>query len=141
MSPVDRYERVEVDDDGPVRRRREVAVDVGEERSDLARRLVNVVWLLVVLIDIFIGLRIILRLIAANPSNAFASFVYNLTDVFLLPFLTIAGTPAAEGMVLDVPAIIGGLVYLLFGWVLTKLLWLILRPARHRSVSEYEEID
>lgn len=141
MPPVDRYEEVEVDNEGPYRYRREAVVDVGGERTEAARRIVNVVWLLVVLVEIFIVLRIVLRLIAANPGNAFASFIYTLTDILLLPFLTIAAAPAAQGMVLDIPAIIGGLVYLLFGWLLTKLLWLLLKPARYRSERHVERMD
>lgn len=139
--PVDRYERVEVDNEGPIRYREEVVADVGQERKESVRRFVNIVWILVVLVEIFIGIRIVLRLIAANPGNAFASFIYNVTDVLLLPFLTIAGSPGAEGFVLDIPAIIGALVYLLFGWLLVRLLWVLFKPSSSRSVRRYEEVD
>lgn len=141
MSPVDRYEEVEIDNEGPYRSRREAVVDVGQERTEGARRFVNIVWLLVVLVEILIGIRIVLRLIAANPANTFAAFIYNITDILLLPFLTIAGSPGAEGIVLDIPAIIGALVYALFGWLLTRLLWVLLKPSRHRAVRRVDEID
>lgn len=141
MEPVDRYEKVEVDNQGPYRYREEVVADVGEERADIVGRVVNLVWLLIVALEILFVLRITLRLIAANPNNAFAAFVYNVTDIFLLPFLTIAATPGAEGMVLDIPAIIGALVYLLFGWLIVKLLWLLFKPSRRRTVRRVEEVD
>jgi len=141
MRPVERYEEVEIDNEGPYRYRREAVVDVGGERTEMARRFVNVVWLLVVIAEIFIWLRVALRLIGANPANAFANFIYVLTDILLLPFLTIAGAPGEQGFVLDIPAIIGALVYLLFGWVATKLLWLLLKPARRRVERRVDEVE
>lgn len=139
MSPVDRIEKVEVDERGPRQHRREVVADIGKERKETLRKVVNIIWLLVITLEILIGLRFLLKLLAANPNNAFAAFIYSLTDVFLLPFLSLTGSPGANGFVLDVPAAIGALVYLAFGWVVVKLIWLLFKPTRARAIATYEE--
>lgn len=141
MPPVDRREEIDVQRTGDYEVRREVVADVGAERSERVNRVAQVIWLLVIIVEIFIALRVILRLMAANPNNAFAAFVYSLTDVLLFPFAGITITPGAGGVVLDIPAIIGMLVYALFGWVLVRLFGLIFTPATRRSVTTYEEID
>lgn len=141
MPPVDRRQDIDVQRVGDYEVRREVVADVGAEKSERVNRFAQLIWLLVIIIEIFIGLRVVLRLMAANPNNGFAAFVYSLTDVFLFPFLGITIMPGSGGVVLDVPAIIGMLVYALFGWVLVRLFALIFTPATRRSVTTYEEVD
>lgn len=141
MSPVDRVEHVEVDAQGRHTYRQEAVADVGAEQTEVVARIAQLVWLLVALVEVFIGIRVVLKLLAANPQNAFASFIYALSDVMLLPFLGITIAPGANGVVLDVPAIIGMLVYALFGWIVVRLIWLLFKPARRRSVRTYEEFD
>lgn len=141
MPPVDRRQDIDVQRVGDYEVRREVVADVGAEKAERVNRFAQFIWLLVIIIEIFIGLRVILRLMAANPNNGFAAFVYSLTDVFLFPFMGLTITPASGGVVLDVPAIIGMLVYALFGWVLVRLFGLIFTPATRRSVTTYEEVD
>lgn len=49
-------------------------------------------WLLLVL-EVALGLRFLLKLIGADPANPFASFLYNLTGIFLFPFKGIVSNP------------------------------------------------
>jgi hypothetical protein len=100
-------------------------------------KLTQLVWLLFGLLEALIGLRIILKLIAANPGNPFAALVYNLSAVFLWPFFGLTGTPAANGMVLEIPSIIAMIVYGFLAWVIAYTVWLLLyRPRESVVVQE-----
>ena len=101
-----------------------------EETRLLLKRIVRVLWLLVIAADIFIGLRVLLKLLAANPSAPFAQMTYGLTDVMIAPFAGLTVTPSAAGVVLDVPAIVAMLVYVLFGWLAAQLIWVVFAPAK-----------
>ena len=100
------------------------------ERQIVLRKTTRFIWWLTGVAEGLIGLRVLLRMMAANPGNAFANFVYRLTDLYLWPFNGLTATPSSDGIVLDIPAIIGMIVYLLLAWVVIELLWLIMGRER-----------
>ena len=107
-----------------------------EQRSFISR-LTQLVWLLFGVLEALIGLRVFLKLIAANPNSPFAALVYNLSSLFVWPFSGLTRTPAAEGMVLDIPSIIAMLVYALVAWAIVRLIWIVLdRPVNPTTVSQ-----
>ncbi len=91
---VHREERVQVDKFGDnVVSRQEVVHDVAHERKGLLLRITQIIWLGTLALEILLGTRALLKLVAANPAVPFARFVYNLSEVFLLPFLGLTVTP------------------------------------------------
>jgi hypothetical protein len=88
-------------------------------------KLTQLVWLLFGLLEALIGIRVVLRLIAANPRNYFALFVYRLSDLFVWPFVGLTRTPVANGAVLEVSSIIAMFVYALVAWALVQLIWIV----------------
>ena len=113
-----------------------MTVAQSEQRSFISR-LTQLVWLLFGVLEALIGLRVILKLIAANPNSPFAALVYNLSSLFVWPFSGLTRTPAAEGMVLDIPSIIAMFVYALVAWAIVRLIWIVLdRPVNPTTVSQ-----
>ena len=107
-----------------------------EERTFIVR-LTQLVWLLFGILEALIGLRVLLKLIAANPNSPFAALVYNASSLFVWPFAGLTRTPAAEGMVLDIPSIIAMFVYALVAWAIVRLIWIVLdRPISPTTVSQ-----
>jgi hypothetical protein len=101
-------------------------------------KLTQLVWLLFGLLEALLALRVVLKLIGANPGNPFAALVYGITQIFLWPFFGLTGTPAAGGMVLEVPTIIAMFVYALAAWAIAKLVWVLLyRPRENVVVHEH----
>jgi hypothetical protein len=98
------------------------STSAGSDRALLLAKSYQIIWLLVGILEGLFGLRFLLKLIAANPGNAFAQLVYGLTDLFLAPFFSLTSTPEAGGMVLEVPTIIAMMVYALAGWTLIHTL-------------------
>ena len=121
---VVQHERVVTDDAGLAHSERTVHDVAGEQQLGLGRA-TQVIWLFFGIVEILIALRVLLKLIGANADNGFASFIYNAAGIFVGPFFTLTGSPAASGMVLEIPSIIAILVYALLGWVIVRVAWVI----------------
>jgi YggT family protein len=122
-----------------VRRGQKVVHDQDAERRIAVRKVASFIWLLFGLLDVLLLFRFALKLIGANPQNAFANFVYDLSDLFLSPFAGLIESPSSDGMVLDLPVLVAVIVYSLVAWVLVRLVWLVLYRPGERIISTYEE--
>jgi len=85
----------------------------------------QLVWLLFGTLETLIALRILLKLIAANPSSPIAALIYAFTDLFLFPFAGLTATPSAGGMVLELSSMFAMLIYALIAWAVERLIWVI----------------
>lgn len=140
MSTVDRKEHIQIDHlRGKGTVRREKVEDVGRERQAIVARAVQILWLAVTALEILLGARLVLKLMAANPNVPFARFIYEASAWFLGPFRGLTITPSANGIVFEIPTIIAMATYVLAGWLIVKLIWLVFKPASQRSVRTYEE--
>ena len=98
----------------------------------------QVVWLIFGIIEILIGLRVVLKLVGANPANGFAHFVYGVAALFLGPFFGITNSPSFGGMVLEVPSLIAMIVYALVAWGIVQALRLIFARGVTKGISTYD---
>ena len=110
--------------------------DPNTEQRVFSFKLTQLVWLAFGLLEGLIALRIVLKMMGANPASPFAVLIYGFTDIFLWPFFGLTRTPAANGMVLEVPSFIAMVVYALAAWVIAKVLWLILYRPRETVVIQ-----
>ena len=134
----DRREEVRVTQEPGYEQRQEVVENTAAARSEGLRKVTQLLWLLAGILEGMIALRIVLKLIAANPASPFASLVYSVTDLFLWPFFGLTATPNFNAIVLEIPSIIAMIVYALITWVAVRLLWLLFDRTPTRSVSYYE---
>jgi len=142
MSVVNQKEKIQVERrQGRPVVRRQVTEDVGRERQALLARIIRIMWLSITALEVLLGARVVLKLAAANPAVPFALFIYRASAWFLIPFRGLTVTPAADGVVFEVPTIIAMAAYALAGWLLMQLIWLIFKPSGHRRVRTYEEVD
>jgi len=108
--------------------------DIGQEQRLFSFKATQWIWLVLGVVEVLIGLRIVLKLIAANPENPFAAFIYNVSSIFLVPFAGLVGTPAAGNMVLELSSIIALLVYALLAWGIERIIWVVLYRPRGSSM-------
>jgi hypothetical protein len=94
---------------------------VSPSGGEMLRR---VVVLIFGIIQVFIGLRIVLLLLNAREGNDLVSFILNVSQVFVAPFVGIFNTDAlkASGSILDIAAIAA-----LVGWTILEaiVLWAV----------------
>ncbi|MDT8305486.1 MAG: hypothetical protein RRC07_06080 [Anaerolineae bacterium] len=133
--PVERYEREETVRDAGMVRHERVVEDEAAEQMAVTSKLISFVWLLTGMLEILLGLRFVLKLMAANPAAPFVDFIYTLSTPFLWPFFGITGTPAANDMVLEIPTAIAMVVYALLAWIIVRVIRLAMVPTESRSVS------
>jgi hypothetical protein len=89
------------------------------------RRVTGLIELGALLINSLIGLRFLLKLMAANPDNAFAQLIYFFTAPFLAVFVGLTRTPTFEGIVIEFYDLIAILVYFVLAWVVVRLIWIL----------------
>ena len=87
-------------------------------------RITQIIWLITGVLESVFAIRVLLKLMAANPAAGFATFIYNMTAVFLTPFFGLTATPSANGSVLEIPSLIAMLVYALLAWGIVRVLWI-----------------
>lgn len=110
-------------------------------------KLTNLIWLLFGILEAALGLRILFKLLAVNPANPFAAFLYNVTDLFLFPFAGLVESPTFDGMVLEVYSFIAMIIYLIIAWVIDRLVFILFyrprgpRTVRQTSVSDHTHVD
>lgn len=119
---TERKEEVRILRDEGYEKRQRVVENRPSTRSVLVSRVSQFIWLVVGVIVILLAMRFALFLLAANPTNGFASFIYSVTDVLVAPFATLLAAPTfTDGAIIDVSALIAMAVYLLGGWLLVWL--------------------
>ena len=105
-----------------------------------ARRATEVIYLLFGIVDGLLLIRVVLKLLAANPLAGFSKFIYGLTDVFLAPFRNLLPTVGGgSGAVLEMSTIIAIIVYALIGWAVVRLIAIAL--VRNVTVSRRSSRD
>jgi len=107
----------------------------GLEQRILTFKATYLIWLFLGLLEALIGLRILLKLMAANPANPFAMLVYNFSYIFVFPFLGLTVTPEASGMVLEISSFIAMLFYAVAGFAFERLVWVIFYRPRQAAVA------
>ncbi len=135
---VEEHEQVKTRYSGGYEHSQRIVEDLGAERRQDVFRLVQLIWLVFGTLEALIGLRVLLKLLAANPSNPFAQAIYAFSHLFLWPFEGLTVSPSLDGMVLEIPAIIAMFVYALVAWGLARFVWILFARWRARQVVVYE---
>jgi hypothetical protein len=96
------------------------------EESFTARR---VVYYILGILEVLLAFRLVFKLLGANPESGFVSFIYSISQVFLVPFTAIFRSAVTQGIetkaVLEPSTIIGMIVYALIAWGIVKLIIII----------------
>ena len=138
VGPVARREDVRVSQQPGAEQRQVVTQDVNAGQHQTLQWVTTLIGFLFTVVEGLIGLRVVLKLIDANSQNAFASFVYKLTALFVAPFAGLVGNPAVGGNVLEITSLVALIVYVLIAAVLIRLVWLLFYHPSARSVTTYE---
>lgn len=108
------------------------------ERQIFTFKATQLVWLLVGILEGLLALRVLLKLIAANPNSPIAALIYTFTGLFLIPFRGLTVTPSAGGIVLEISTLFAMLIYGLLGWAVERLIWLVFYRPRGPVVEVTE---
>jgi uncharacterized membrane protein len=102
-----------------------------EERL-LTFKATQLIWLLLGILEVLFALRILLKLIGANPSSPVAMYIYAFTGIFLAPFAGLIASPQVGNIVLEISTFFAMVIYALIAWAIERVIWLIFyRPRGH----------
>lgn len=107
--------------------------------STPARRAMEVIYLVFGIIDAVLLIRLVLKLLGANPHAGFASFTYGLTDFFLAPFHGLLPTIVSGQSILELSLIFAILIYSLVALALVRLAEITL--SRSVMVSQHSRSE
>lgn len=119
----------------------QVTRDAAAEQRMGTSRVTQIIWIILGIVEILLGLRFVLKLIAANSQAGFAFFIYGITKLFIAPFEFLVGTPTAGDSVLEVTTLIGMGVYALFVWVVVRIIQVAANRPSARTVTRSERTD
>ena len=132
---VDRREETAVTQQPGYAATEQVTRDVAAERRLRSALVTQIIWAILAVLEILLGLRFILKLIAANPDSGFAVFIYGITKPFLAPFTALVGTPTSGGTILEVTTLIAMAVYALFFWIVVRVALIAANRPSARTVT------
>ena len=89
------------------------------------RRAMDLIYLFFGVIDGLLLIRLVLKLLGANPAAGFTQWTYAVTDVLLAPFRNLLPTIGNEHSQLEMSVVVAILVYALISWVLARLMAII----------------
>ena len=102
-----------------------------EEKVEGSKSVEYVIFFILGLIEILLTFRLIFKITGANPVSGFVSFIYALTQIFILPFIGIfrpATTQGVETTAIFEPAtLVAMVVYAVLAWGAVQLLVILSR--------------
>ncbi len=81
----------------------------------------RVVYTALSILEIFLAIRLLLRLFAANPDAIFSELIYTLTFPFITPFLGVFPDTQASGSVLELSTVLAMIMYPIFAWIILRI--------------------
>ena len=94
----------------------------GRFRSPIGVTLERIVYFAFGVIEVFIAVRFVLKLLGANPVAGFVQFVYTVSDFFMIPFNAIFPAQRVSGATFEWSALVAILVYALIAGGLAALI-------------------
>jgi YggT family protein len=119
---VDRREETVVTQQPGYASSEQVTRDVAAERRLGFEQAIRIIYTVLSVLVILLGLRFMLKLIAANPNSGFAVFIYGITKPFVAPFALLVGTPTSGGTIFEATTLIAIAIYALLFWVIVRVL-------------------
>jgi uncharacterized protein YggT (Ycf19 family) len=118
-----------------------VAYDPFEGRRLAAYRLTQLIYWVFALVEGLIVLRLILKVLGANPAAGFAQFIYGITTPLVAPFLGLFANQTYQSSVLELSSVVALIVYALVAWLLGKLVWILAGESRTAVRTRSTQMD
>ena len=82
----------------------------------------QIVWYILGIIEILLAFRFVLKLLGANAVAGFTSFIYGVTYIFAVPFLSVFRITKVSGSIFEWTTLLAMFVYWVLAFGIIKLL-------------------
>jgi uncharacterized membrane protein len=113
----------------------QVTRDVAAERRMGMSQVNQILFTILSILEIMLGLRFVLKFIAANAASGFAAFMYGITKPLIAPFVGLVSTPKSGGTILEVTTLIAMAVYALLFWIVVRVIRVLVDRPSARTVT------
>jgi len=134
-TPVDRREETVVTQQPGYATTERVTRDVAAENRLRLFQVNRIIWSVLGLVEVLLGLRFLLKLMAANPDSGFGTFIYGITGLFVMPFTGLTPSWVTGAAILEVTTLVAMLVYALFFWGVVYVIRIAMDRPNARTVS------
>lgn len=112
----------------------EVEEVVVTEKVEKTQTVLYVIYFILGVLEVVLAFRLIFKLLGANPSSGFVSFVYAMTQLLIAPFAGIfpraTTTGAVVTAVLEPSTLVAMAVYAVLAWGIAQLVVILSRRAQ-----------
>jgi len=105
------------------------------EKKKKIFRVNQIVWYILVFIEVLLIFRAIFKAIGANPLSGFVNLIYSITNLMVVPFQGIVQSVVSGNSIIEWATLIAGAVFALIAWGLVYLLQFI-KPVTPHEVEE-----
>jgi len=134
-APVDRREETVVTQQPGYATTERITRDVAAENRLRLFQVNRIIWSVLGLVEVLLGLRFLLKLMAANPDSGFGTFIYGITGLFVMPFTGLTPSWEYGAAILEVTTLVAMLVYALFFWGVVYVIRIAMDRPNARTVS------
>lgn len=113
---------------------REHPAKVYEKKKTIFRSY-QVIWYILGVIEVLLAFRFLLKLIGANSTAGFASFIYGISGPFANPFLSVVAPSISGTSIMEWSTIIAMLVYLIVAYGIIRL-FQFMKPVTPSEVEQ-----
>ncbi len=113
----------------------------GLRRRFFSFKATQIILLISGILEALIALRILLKLIGANPASPIVGLIYSFSSVFLIPFAGLVASPTIGGMVLEISSMFAIVVYALAALGVERLTCVIFSRPPRTSVTRVTETN
>lgn len=86
-------------------------------------RVCQIIYLVFGIVEVLIAIRVILKLLAANPDAGFSSLIYGITQPLVAFFQGVFPTPTgSRGSVFELSSVLAIIVYALLAYVIVRVI-------------------
>ena len=101
----------------------------------------QIVWYILGILEVLMAFRFLLKLFGANAGAGFSSFIYNLSYVFVSPFLSVFKISQVEGSVFEWTTLLAMLVYWLVAFCIIKMFLMSKTVSTPEAAAKMENQD
>lgn len=127
---VDNINESYVDSQGNLTQRQEEVYDNPyQRRVNILNRATTIIYALVTALEVLLVMRLVFRLLGADPNNGLTNFVYNLSRPFVVAFDGIfADQKLTTNSVFEISTLVAMAMYALLAWGVVSFMYAIFRP-------------
>ncbi|MBK8784629.1 MAG: YggT family protein [Anaerolineales bacterium] len=112
--------------------------NIGIKQRFFLNRSTQITLLAFSILEGLIGLRILLKLIGANPESLLVTLIYGVTSLFLFPFTGLVQSQRMGSMVLETSSMFAVVVYALIAALVEKIITIVFYRPRS-PISDVSE--